>query len=120
MSKLLEAQMAFSRDVARLLTYGIEQGFQFTFGEAQRTPEMQAIYVQRGSSKTSNSMHLKKLAVDLNVFKNGALCTREEIVPLGRFWESLAQENRWGGSWRGLIEAGKSSFVDSPHFERQG
>ena len=25
----------------------------------------------------------------------------------------------WGGSWRGLIETGKSTFVDDPHFERQ-
>ena len=65
-----------------------------------------------------DSQHLKKLAIDLNIFKDGVLCSAEQIRPIGKFWESLSPVNRWGGSWRGLVETGKSSFVDSPHFER--
>jgi hypothetical protein len=64
-------------------------------------------------------MHLKKLAIDLAVFRGGVLIVdREGIAPLGEFWEGLDERNRWGGSWRGLVESGKSSFVDAFHFER--
>lgn len=45
-------------------------------------------------------MHLKKCAIDLN-FLMGCNRNSKEI---GKFWESLGEKNRWGGSWRGLIE----------------
>ena len=115
---LLTEQHVFSRHVAQLLEKAFELGFEVSLGEALRPIEMQRIYVQRGSSKTMQSSHLDKLAIDLNLFKNGVLCTAEQIRPLGKWWEGLDPHNRWGGSWRGLVEAKKSSFVDSPHFER--
>jgi peptidoglycan L-alanyl-D-glutamate endopeptidase CwlK len=78
-------------------------------------PEMQSVYVQTGRSKTMLSDHLKKCAGDVHFFKDGQLCYPEE---LGAYWEGLSPFNRWGGSWRGLIEAGRSNFKDAPHFER--
>jgi hypothetical protein len=116
---LLQEQFAFSRHVALLLPKAFELGFEFSLGEVLRTPEQQAIYVQKGASQTSNSMHLKKLAIDLNLFLNGKLATAAQIKPLGVYWESLDPKNQWGGSWRGRIENGTRSFVDGPHFERQ-
>lgn len=111
-------QEAFSLDVIKLLMKANELGFGIRLGEALRTPEQQKIYFQTGKSKTMDSNHLKKLAIDLNLIINGQLATAVQIQPLGKYWESLDPLNRWGGSWRGLVEAGKSSFVDSPHFER--
>lgn len=113
-------QEVFAIQVAQLIVKAAEMGFGVRLGEALRTPEQQKLYVASGASKTMNSQHLKKLAIDLNLIKDGRMATAAEIKPLGKWWESLDINNRWGGSWRGLVEAGQSSFVDSPHFERQG
>lgn len=115
---LRQEQVVFARHVQLLLGKAFELGFEVTLGEVLRPIEMQRIYVQRGSSKTMKSQHMEKLAIDLNLFKDGKLCSAEQIYPLGKWWEGLDPNNRWGGSWRGLVEAKKSSFVDSPHFER--
>lgn len=115
---LLQEQQTFSRHVAQLLEKAFEFGYEVSLGEALRPIEMQRLYVQRGASKTMQSSHLDKLAIDLNLFKDGKLCTADQVRPLGKWWEGLDSHNRWGGSWRGLVEAGRSSFIDSPHFER--
>lgn len=112
-------QELFAQHVALLIQQAYSLGFGIRLGEALRPIEMQELYVKTGRSKTMNSMHIKKLAIDLNLVLNGRLATREEIKPLGDWWESLDPKNRWGGSWRGLVESKKSSFIDSPHFERQ-
>lgn len=109
-------QEAYTRDHVKLLLKAYELGYEVRKGESQRMPEMQAIYVQTGRSKTMSSMHLKKCADDLHFFKDGKLCYPKE---LGEYWESLNPLNRWGGSWRGRIAAGLSDFKDEPHFERQ-
>lgn len=114
---LREEQSAFAKDVQKLLYFIHDLGYEVTFGEVLRTEEQQALYISQGKSKTSNSMHLKKCAIDLNFFKDGELI--ETPNKIGKFWESLNDKNRWGGSWRGLIESGKSTFNDYPHFERQ-
>jgi len=115
---LLNEQFAFTHDVSKLFHFIWANGFEFSIGEVMRPQEMQDIYVRTGRSKTEKSQHLKKLAIDLNIFKDGVLATVDQIKPIGKYWESLAEVNRWGGSWRGLVEAGKSTFIDSPHFER--
>lgn len=115
----IEGQAAFLKDVRKLLEKADELGYMVTMGEGFRTPEQQAIYVKTGRSKTAASEHLNRRAIDLNIFKEGKLCGREQIKPLGDFWEGLSPLNRWGGNWRGLVDAGKSHFVDAPHFERR-
>lgn len=111
-------QAAFLLDFCRLVLWATEQGYTLTCGEVQRPIEMQKLYVERGSSRTMNSRHLVKMAGDLNIFKNGKLCGRAEIEPLGRYWESLHPKNRWGGNFdRDWSKPDK--FFDGPHFERQ-
>jgi hypothetical protein len=117
---LIQTQHDFAQDVAALLQRAATEGFVVTLGEAWRTPEQQAIYLKTGRSKVSKSQHLTRLAVDLNLFKGGKLCTREQIRVLGDWWESLSDQHRWGGNWRGQVDAGKSRFVDAPHFEVRG
>lgn len=112
-------QEIFASQVALLINKAAELGFGVRLGEVWRPLEMQELYVKTGRSKTMNSQHIKKLAIDLNLIKDGRLATREEIRPLGDWWEQLDFKNRWGGNWRGLVDSGKSSFIDAPHFERQ-
>ena len=98
-------------DISRLIRWCAEQGYVVTGGELWRTVEQQKIYVQTGRSKTMNSKHLDRLAIDLNFFIcEKILTTVEEIAPIGKYWESLDAKNRWGGNF--------STFKDAPHFER--
>lgn len=112
--RLSDKQKQFSYDVARLIVYINERRYAVTMGEAQRTTDQQKIYVKTGRSKTHNSQHLKKLAIDLFFFNfTGKLVwDRKELQQFGNYWESLRPENKWGGNWK--------SFKDVPHFERQG
>jgi hypothetical protein len=108
---LSQEQAAFLLDACKLIQYATEQGFVVTGGELFRTAEQQAIYVQTGRSKTLNSNHLKRLAIDLNFFKDGQIIWDKGILaPLGAYWETLNPKNRWGGNFK--------SLVDCPHFER--
>lgn len=116
---LIDNQRIFAGHLALLITKANEMGFAVTMGECQRPVEMQELYFKSGRSKTMNSMHIVRLAADLNLFCGNRLCVAAEIKPLGKWWEDLDPANRWGGSWRGLVESGASSFIDSPHFERK-
>ena len=108
---LNQEQAAFLLDACKLIQYATEQGFVVTGGELARTPEQQAIYVQTGRSKTLNSIHLKRCAIDLNFFKDGVLVgKRDVLIPVGEYWQSLNPKNRWGGNF--------TNIVDCPHFER--
>ena len=70
---LSQEQAAFLLDACKLIQYATEQGFVVTGGELARTPEQQAIYFKTGRSKTMNSIHLKRCAIDLNFFKDGQI-----------------------------------------------
>ena len=114
--KLSTWQRIFTRNIAKLIVYAYQNGFELTFGEAKRTREQQLIYVQTGRSQTMNSQHLKRLAVDFNVFINGNWNQDWELIkPLGDYWESLHPKNRWGGDFNN--NEIKDGFIDTPHFE---
>lgn len=112
---LLREQVAFQRDIRKLFDFIESRGLTFTFGEVYRTREQQEIYVKTGRSKTMNSQHLKRLAVDLNFFKEYdgnyiIIENRHELQPIGDYWESLSPQNEWGGNWH---------FYDGGHFQRK-
>lgn len=107
---LRQHQSEFLKDLSKLINYAFENGFELTGGELYRSPEQQSIYVKTGRSKTMNSLHLQRLAIDFNIFKNGKLVGKKESEPLGLFWESLYPLNSWGGN--GI------KLVDAPHFSR--
>ena len=113
---LSKQQRIFTKNVAELINYAYCNGIELTFGEAYRTREQQLIYVQSGKSKTMNSNHLIRLAVDFNFFKNGNLTYDwNDIKFIGDYWESLHPSNRWGGDWNKNNK--KDGFIDTPHFE---
>lgn len=110
MSQLVDNQAIFLLNFCKLISFATSKGFQVTAGELLRTVDQQKIYVQTGRSKTMDSNHLKKLAGDLNFFLNGEyICTKEALLEVGTYWESLHPKNRWGGNF--------SKFKDVPHFE---
>lgn len=109
MSPLVAAQAEFLHHVAKLLEFAWEQGYFVTLGEGYRTREQQEIHFRTGRSKTMDSQHMKRLAIDLHFFKDGRLTY--DYPELGAYWESLHPKNRWGGNFK--------SFKDTPHFERR-
>lgn len=109
---LVQEQAAFLLDVANLIQKATTLGWTVTGGELYRTAEQQQIYVKTGRSKTMNSNHLKRMAIDLNFFKDGKLIYDiAALKPIGTYWETLNPKNSWGGNW--------TSFKDVPHFERR-
>jgi hypothetical protein len=94
---LRQKQSRFVRSVARLIDYANAQGYELTFGEAWRTAEQAALNAERGTG-TRTSLHMDRLAIDLNLFRNGRfLTTTEDHRPLGEWWEAQSGDHRWGG-----------------------
>ena len=109
---LVQEQQLFLLDVCRLIAFATKAGFAVTGGELYRTVEQQEIYMKTGKTKTMNSNHLKRCAIDLNFFMGGKLIYDiPQLKPIGDYWESLNKENSWGGNW--------NSFKAVPHFERR-
>ena len=108
---LRNEQSLFTVDLMSLIRWLYEEGCEVSIGEVQRPVEMQAIYYKTGRSKTMDSMHLRKCAADLFIFRRGTLLTTKgELQFAGNKWESMSAANQWGGNW--------NSFKDLPHFQR--
>jgi hypothetical protein len=85
---LREKQSRFARMVGYLINFIYSQGFEITFGDA---------WAKTGHIK--GSFHYKRLAIDLNLFKDGKYLTEtKDHLPFGIYWESL------GGSWGGRFK----------------
>jgi len=96
---LREKQSDFVHMVSLLIAYAYQNGFELTFGDA---------WAKSGHKR--QSLHYDRLAIDLNLFKDGKyLIKDEDHRPLGEFWELI------GGSWGGR-------FGDGNHYslEYQG
>lgn len=103
--------------IAELIGFAYKNGFELTFGEAFRTEEQQKIYFDTGRSKTMNSRHRDRLAVDFNLFKDGQYITDKECYRvLGEKWEQIG--GQWGGRFGVSPENYKKEIGwDSNHFE---
>ena len=94
---LRQKQSLFARMVALLILKAYEMGYEITFGEAWRTPEQAQRNAAAGRG-ISNSLHIDRLAIDLNLFKDGKFLTSTEAHrPLGEWWEQQHPLARWGG-----------------------
>jgi len=99
MSALLDQQMEFPPLVAQLIQWVYAQGYTLTLGEAWRSPQEAAINAQTGAG-IANSLHTQKLAIDLNLFKDGQyLSDLESYRPLGDYWKTLHPLARYGGDF---------------------
>ena len=94
-----EKQRRFTELVGRLIQWAYANGYELTWGEAYRTPEQAALNAKSGAG-ISNSLHTKRLAVDLNLFIGDVWQqTTEAHRPLGDYWKTLDPETRWGGDF---------------------
>lgn len=115
---LQKKQSVFTFNIHLLIEFAFKQGFELTFGEVFRTIEQQTIYFNTGRSKTMDSRHIQRLAVDFNIFKDGILINDPKIIqPLGDFWITLNTDNVWGGDWNRNHNLLDENFKDPYHFE---
>ena len=104
----VDRQQTFTTNVAKLILYINSKGYACTFGETLRTKEMAQIYARTGKGIV-DSNHLYKLAVDLNLFKNGVyLSDAKEYRQFANYWLTLNPFNESGYFWKS---------VDANHFE---
>lgn len=100
MLTLRQKQSVFALRIARLIIKANELGYEVTFGEAYRSPEEAARLAKLGAG-ISKSLHTERLAVDLNLFRDGKFLTSTDAHrPLGEWWERQSTEGAeccWGG-----------------------
>lgn len=98
---LRQKQSIFAFNVARLILFMNESGYEFTLGDARRSIEE----AQRLGK--ADSLHTKQLAIDINLFKDGKyLSSTESHRIFGEWWERQHLRCRWGGR-----------FNDGNHYE---
>ena len=91
-------QKLFAKSVARLLDKAHELGFEVTFGDAYRDPRAFGKMGEVGVYGNRFSCHKVRLAIDLNLFRNGVFLTStEDHRPLGEWWEAQQPFACWGG-----------------------
>lgn len=94
---LRQKQSLFVTLVAQLLQHATSLGYELTFGEAYRSPEEAARLAKAGKG-ILDSLHGQRLAIDLNLFKDGKYLTSSAAhAPLGAWWEAQHPLCRWGG-----------------------
>lgn len=97
---LREKQSLFVVLVGKLIAKATEDGYELTFGEAYRSPEEAARLAKSGKGIVA-SLHTQRLAVDLNLFRDGVWLTSTEAWrPLGEWWEKQHELCRWGGRFK--------------------
>jgi len=100
MSELLIKQQTFSRLVPSLIIHAHVLGFEVTLGDCFRDPRVHGKFGEKSSYSHRNSAHKLKLAIDLNLHKDGVYCTGTEAHRcLGAFWKERHPDNRWGGDF---------------------
>lgn len=101
---ILPLQFQFSQDAALLIQKAVELGYRVTLGEALRT-QLQADANAASGAGISHSLHLDKLAIDINLFHQTSPGVWEFVVDgtghtqLGAWWKSLSPSHRWGGDF---------------------
>ena len=89
---LRQKQSRFTLMVGKLIIWAYKNGYELSFGDA---------YVSTRTGHKRSSLHYDRLAIDLNLFRDGEyLEDTEEHFPLGEKWESM------GGTWGGRYDDG--------------
>ena len=98
---LRQKQSRFALMVAALINKAYEMGYEVTLGDAYRDPRAFGNVGEVKAYGQAQSCHKLRLAIDLNLFKDGKFLEGTEAHrPLGEWWESQ------GGAWCGRFDDG--------------
>ena len=107
-----DIQWEFLKDVSCLIQYADRIGLKLTGGELYRPQLMQQYYFDNNLSKTLNSDHGNRLAIDFNFFSDQTVIDKGILIDLlALYWKDLHPNNYWGGDYK---------TIDDPyHFGRK-
>ena len=92
-----EAQRLFARLLPRLLDKVLED-HEYTMGDAFRDPRVFGEIGERRGYGHAFSAHKRKMAVDINLFKDGVYLSKTtDHQAIGEWWEQQHPLCRWGG-----------------------
>lgn len=98
METLGQKQKLFARMIPRLIDKAHELGFEVTLGDAYRDARAFGKLGQRIAYGNAFSCHKLRLAIDLNLYKDGRyLTSTDDHRPLGEWWEKQHPAACWGG-----------------------
>lgn len=93
-----EKQELFASMVPDLLMKAFDMGYKVRLGDTYRDPRVFGAIGEHKGYGFSRSCHKLRLAIDLNLFKDGKYLTEtEDHRPLGEWWEQQHELCRWGG-----------------------
>lgn len=95
---LRQTQVEFMRLLPRLIDKAFDLGYEVTEGDAFRDERVHGAFGVKVGYGHPKSGHKKRLAFDLNLFKNGEyLEGTDSHRELGEWWEQQHTLARWGG-----------------------
>lgn len=104
-------QEEFAQAAARLIQQAAALGYTVTLGEAWRTAQQAALNEANGTG-IAHSLHIERLAIDLNFFKDGVYITDgSTLSAVGSWWKSLGPKYRWGGDFEHLPDGNHFSIT---------
>jgi len=99
--KLGEKQELFMSLLPGLLNKAFSLGFRVRGGDLFRDPRVHGEIGEKKGYGHPRSAHKNKLAIDLNLFKEGKfLGATEDHKELGEWWEEQHELCRWGGRFQ--------------------
>jgi len=97
---LNQKQAEFFHTLCRFGVWCESEGIEFIGAELFRSPEQAAINAANGVG-IKNSVHRKKLAIDLFRLVNGKISwNKEDYRKAGEKWKTFHPSARWGGDFR--------------------
>ncbi len=93
-------QAEFTQCIAKLIVWCFENDYPVILAEAYRTPEQAILNAENGVG-ISNSLHTKKLAVDMFRVKDNTITWDAlEYKPVGDQWKTMHELARHGGDFK--------------------
>jgi len=104
---LFAKQQHFALMIPGLIEKAHQLGYRVTLGDAYRDPRAFGLHGKKVGYSSANSCHKLRLAIDLNLFKDGVFL-RETVnyLQLGLWWEAQ------GGTWGGRFDDGNHFSIE--------
>jgi hypothetical protein len=98
---LRQTQSEFAALVPKLIEHAILCGYEVTLGDAYRDPRVHGDMGTKLGYGHAHSVHKLRLALDLNLFKDGEFLEGTDAHKfLGEWWEKQHPLARWGGRFQ--------------------
>ena len=93
-------QREFALLAGKFIVWIYKQGYELSLGDFFRDPRLHGKFGEKVAYGSSKSYHKKKLAMDLNLFKDGKyLGSTASHAALGKKWKSMHPKCVWGGDF---------------------